>query len=298
MLSSRIELITYWSRRKPLYCLPLIPSLRVANNSKIRFPKYSTFYSSAVAEMVVALISLLFSLSLLRASIRLSVQFSTIIIYQMGLNNTIMKPPSSERADSERASLLPPSSSSSKIWWQKWLRSCCSPVSGLLITAFGLTILSWSTSKFISPSASTSTTQFMNNDHTDVSFSLSRSDRHIKVRWGIAGLGRIANDFAVVLNVNDGILNAVAAGLLPRTEMRANAFASKFGVTKAYGSYAQLGNDADVDVVYIANTNTHHFHTAIQMLAAGKHVFIEKPLVMNESQARDLFDFANSKACC
>lgn len=69
---------------------------------------------------------------------------------------------------------------------------------------------------------------------------------------------------------------------------RAEAFAEKFGIPQAYAGYEHLATDPDVDVVYIANINPQHFHTAILMLQSGKNVLLEKPLTLNRRQTQIL----------
>lgn len=50
-----------------------------------------------------------------------------------------------------------------------------------------------------------------------------------------------------------------------------------------------------VDVVYIGNLNPQHLEVSKLMLENGKHVLCEKPLTMNEKQARELIETAKSK---
>lgn len=45
---------------------------------------------------------------------------------------------------------------------------------------------------------------------------------------------------------------------------------------KTYGSYAQLVNDPDVEIVYVATPHSHHFQNTMLALEAGKHVLCEK----------------------
>ncbi|GAO14212.1 hypothetical protein UVI_02001550 [Ustilaginoidea virens] len=64
---------------------------------------------------------------------------------------------------------------------------------------------------------------------------------------------------------------------------------------KAYGSYAELVADADVDIVYVATPHSHHFQNAMLALRAGKNVLCEKALTVTASQARKLVDTAREK---
>lgn len=115
------------------------------------------------------------------------------------------------------------------------------------------------------------------------------------LRWGIAGLGLIANDFAAVLTNEGHKLNAVAANYLPFPKQRAMIFAMKFHVPRYYGSYVELAEDRDIDIVYIANTHAMHFASAMLMLSHGKHVLVEKPTTMSYNDTRRLIEYAHDQ---
>lgn len=107
--------------------------------------------------------------------------------------------------------------------------------------------------------------------------------------WGIIGPGRIAKKFAIGLqSVPDAKLVAVGARALGRAE----AFASEFGIPRAYGSYEALAADPEVDVVYVATPHPMHHQPARLCLRAKKAVLCEKPFTLNEREARDLVDCA------
>lgn len=76
-----------------------------------------------------------------------------------------------------------------------------------------------------------------------------------KVKWGILGLGNIANQFASdLMLVEDAELYAVAS----RDSVKAKAFASNYNVAKWYGDYDALINDENVDIIYIATPHDTH----------------------------------------
>src|SRR5690606_16948526 len=99
-----------------------------------------------------------------------------------------------------------------------------------------------------------------------------------KIRWAIIGLGHIANKFATdLLTIDDAELYAVAS----RKKENANTFASKFGAKKAYGSYQDLANDANIDAVYVATPHVFHKENTLMCLEKGIAVLCEKPFAMN-----------------
>lgn len=111
-------------------------------------------------------------------------------------------------------------------------------------------------------------------------------------RWGIIGCGRIAGRMAELLtDMPDVRITAAAA----RDISRAAAFAEKWGIPKAYGSYAELAADPEVDMVYAATIHPTHKEAVQQCLLAGKAVLCEKPMTMTAQEARELFSLAEGK---
>lgn len=64
---------------------------------------------------------------------------------------------------------------------------------------------------------------------------------------------------------------------------------------KAYGFYAELVKDPDVDIVYVATPHSHHFQNTMLCLLAGKHVLCEKAFTVNAAQAKKLVETAKEK---
>ncbi|MFE7601363.1 Gfo/Idh/MocA family protein [Streptomyces sp. NPDC057494] len=117
-------------------------------------------------------------------------------------------------------------------------------------------------------------------------------DANGTVRWGILATGGIAERFATDLGALDG---AEVVAVASRTEASAKAFADRFGIPRAYGEWAGLVADEDVDVVYVATP--HHAHRAAAGLAleAGKAVLCEKALTLNAREAEELVTLARGR---
>ena len=112
------------------------------------------------------------------------------------------------------------------------------------------------------------------------------------MKIGILGAGGIAVQMAkTVAGMKDVENYAVAA----RSLERAQAFAEKYGFSKAYGSYEEMLADPLVDLVYIATPHSHHYLHAKMCLEAGKNVLCEKAFTVNADQARKLFTLAKEK---
>jgi predicted dehydrogenase len=72
-------------------------------------------------------------------------------------------------------------------------------------------------------------------------------------------------------------------------------FHEKFGVPEFTTDYDALLKRADVDAVNIALPNFLHFDFAKKALVAGKHVILEKPLVLKLAEADELIDLAQKQ---
>lgn len=113
-----------------------------------------------------------------------------------------------------------------------------------------------------------------------------------KVNFAILGCGRIARQMACTVNKMDSVAPYACAA---RDLERARAFGYEFGFEKAFGSYEEMLADPAVTLVYIATPHPFHFDQALMCLNHGKHVLCEKPLTLNEEQARVLFETAANK---
>ena len=109
---------------------------------------------------------------------------------------------------------------------------------------------------------------------------------------GIIGAGWIADKMAEALSpLSDYCVYAIAS----RSLEKAAAFAERWNVPKAYGSYEEMLDDKDVDLVYIATPHSHHFPHAMLALEHGKHVLVEKAFTANAQEAEILIRTAREK---
>jgi predicted dehydrogenase len=111
------------------------------------------------------------------------------------------------------------------------------------------------------------------------------------VRWGVLATGRIA---ATVSRDLDHVPGAVRHAVASRHLDRAQAFARGQGFAVAHGSYADLVQDPEVDVIYVATPHPQHLAAAELALRAGKPVLVEKPLTATLAGAQRLVDLARA----
>tara|TARA_R110002049_G_scaffold175107_1_gene342416 strand:- start:8414 stop:9397 length:984 start_codon:yes stop_codon:yes gene_type:complete len=120
---------------------------------------------------------------------------------------------------------------------------------------------------------------------------MSTSNNKI-IKWGIIGLGNIANKFATdLLTVENAELYAVAS----RSQEKADAFAKQYQATKGYDSYETLAKDPNIDAVYIATPHALHKENTLLCLEHGIAVLCEKPFAMNAGEVEEMIAKAKEK---
>ena len=77
--------------------------------------------------------------------------------------------------------------------------------------------------------------------------------------------------------------------------VRAERVAREWGYRRATDDWRRVVEDDQVDVVDICTANDSHFDIAMAAIAAGKHVYCEKPLATNADHARQMADAARKK---
>ena len=113
------------------------------------------------------------------------------------------------------------------------------------------------------------------------------------LRWGILGAGDVCE-------VKSGpafqkAQGAELAAVMRRDGEKAADFARRHQVGKWYDSVESLLGDPDIDAVYIATPPRYHMEHCLAALAAGKHVYLEKPMALNASECAAIIE-AEAKA--
>ncbi|MES3020301.1 MAG: Gfo/Idh/MocA family oxidoreductase [Pseudomonadota bacterium] len=112
------------------------------------------------------------------------------------------------------------------------------------------------------------------------------------VRWGILGTGGIAHAFATALMETPG---ATLAAVGSRSVDSAEKFGREFGSPTPYGSYQELCDAPEVDIIYIGTPHPVHAENTTMALNSGKAVLCEKPFAMNLRQAEKVVALARAK---
>lgn len=103
--------------------------------------------------------------------------------------------------------------------------------------------------------------------------------------WAILGCGHIAEKFAIELK---GLPNANLYGAASRNIENAQNFADKFEFEKSFGSYQDMVEDPNVDVVYIATPHSFHKEHTLLCLQHKKAVLCEKAFAINTNEVEQM----------
>lgn len=111
-------------------------------------------------------------------------------------------------------------------------------------------------------------------------------------RWGILATGGIATKFVEDLRL---LPDAKVVAVGSRSLSTAQAFADRFGIPRAYGSWAELAADDDLDVIYVATPHSAHHAAALTCLSAGRAVLCEKPFTLDRATSLELIETARAR---
>ena len=112
-----------------------------------------------------------------------------------------------------------------------------------------------------------------------------------KVRVGLVGLGYWGPN--LVRNFMDSEFYEVAY-LCDMKSERLEEFGERYPGVRRTTRFGDVLDDPEVDAVAIATPTSTHYALASAALAAGKHVFVEKPLARSEQEIRELMASAEA----
>lgn len=127
------------------------------------------------------------------------------------------------------------------------------------------------------------------NDHT-VANPSARPTQQGKIRVTIAGAGGFAKGMHLP-NLQDLADSFEIRSIMSRTGHNAVATAKQFGAAYSTTDYKEVLADKDVDLVLIASRHNTHASMTLAALEAGKHVLVEKPLVLTADELAQIEKF-------
>ena len=115
-----------------------------------------------------------------------------------------------------------------------------------------------------------------------------------KLNWGLLSTARINQDLIKPLTISKRThLLAVAS----RSQTSADAYAGRWEIPRAHGSYESLIKDPEIDVIYNSLPNNMHAEWTMKALRAGKHVLCEKPITLTLAEMDAMVDAAQETGC-
>jgi len=108
-----------------------------------------------------------------------------------------------------------------------------------------------------------------------------------KFKWGILTAGKMSAKFVKALKLLD---NAELYAVGARDASKAKLFAGEYGFKKYYGSYEDLAEDPEVDIIYIASPHSYHFEHTMLCLRNRKAVLCEKAFSLNCREVQSMID--------
>jgi predicted dehydrogenase len=105
-----------------------------------------------------------------------------------------------------------------------------------------------------------------------------------RVRVGVVGAGAFARGVLMPQVARHADIVAVATA----TGVSARASAGRFGASRASTDAAAVLELPDCDAILIATRHDTHSAYATRALRAGKHVFVEKPLALDETELEEV----------
>ncbi len=112
------------------------------------------------------------------------------------------------------------------------------------------------------------------------------------MKFGIIGAGKIA---AVMAGTVGQMKEMECYAIASRSQEKADAFAKEHGFKKAFGSYEEMLQDPEVELIYIATPHSEHYEHAKLCIEYGKPCLVEKPFMVNAKQAEEIFVLAEQK---
>ena len=111
------------------------------------------------------------------------------------------------------------------------------------------------------------------------------------IRWGVVGPGRIADS---VTRDFPHVEGATPVAVASRDLARAQEFAARHGIERAYGSYREIIEDPGVDVLYLATPHPMHHAAALAAIDAGKALLVEKAFTATVAGAVEVVERARA----
>ena len=112
------------------------------------------------------------------------------------------------------------------------------------------------------------------------------------IKWGIVGLGNMANKFAQAINE---VQNSKLISIASQSKYKLDIFAKSFKVNpdNKFTNYIDLIKSKEIDAVYISTLNNTHIDLILECVNNNKKILCEKPIALNLNQANLALEVIN-----
>jgi predicted dehydrogenase len=110
------------------------------------------------------------------------------------------------------------------------------------------------------------------------------------INWGIVSTAKIGWEYLIPAIHRSK--NSKVIALASRNISKARSLSKKMKIPKCYGSYRELYQDPDIDIIYNPLPNHLHIKTSLEACNYGKHILLEKPLALNSKDIDPLIKAA------
>ena len=109
------------------------------------------------------------------------------------------------------------------------------------------------------------------------------------IRWGILGLGNMANHFAKAIKETD---NAKLISVASKSKIKLIKFSKEYGIPKdfMFNDYKELIKSNSIDSIYISTLNNTHNNLILECVKNDKNILCEKPMGISADEANVVYE--------
>ena len=114
-----------------------------------------------------------------------------------------------------------------------------------------------------------------------------------KVNLAFIGAGSYAQG-SLLPNLPKNDSNVINKGVMTSSGTTSKTVAEKFGFEFCTSNEEDIFNNSDINTIFITTRHNTHAKYVLKALETGKHVFVEKPLCLNEEELREIISLYSS----
>ena len=109
------------------------------------------------------------------------------------------------------------------------------------------------------------------------------------IKWGILGLGNMANHFATAIKKID---NAKLVSIASKSKIKLSKFSKNYNIPKdfIFNNYKELIESKSIDSIYISTLNNTHNNLILECIKNNKNILCEKPMGLNSEEASAVYE--------